>query len=257
MHTYRENGKKRAFGILLGFVLIMGLIAAAMPVSLMAQPDNEYNQNEDDQQANQRIATQASDTLLIQFSPSPGTFPTSEASSGGIRTVPRGQRITDVPPDPFLEGYVFEGWRLDETPLDFDTFIPENHEVIYPIWVAQSESNQQQQQTPSDPDNDDDENEETPPGEATPTPAPTPSPSPTPGAQTPSPSPVSPQPNNPQTSPMAISFLIFGAVMTLGIATFSIIKLAEKQKLAEGQYRTDAARYEREARLADMLENND
>jgi len=58
---------------------------------------------------------------------------------------------------------------------------------------------------------------------------------------------------NPQTSPIAVSFTIFGAVILVGITAFGITKLTRKQKAAAGQYRSDMTRYNREERILDMF----
>jgi len=66
-------------------------------------------------------------------------------------------------------------------------------------------------------------------------------------------SPSVPGRDNPQTSPMAVTFTIFGAVMLVGIAAFGIMKITGKQMAAQGQYRSDLTRYNREERIVDML----
>ena len=50
--------------------------------------------------------------------------------------------------------------------------------------------------------------------------------------------------------------MIFGAVMTLGLAGYGIISITKKQMAAAEQYRTDATRYDREKRLTDMLDED-
>ena len=59
---------------------------------------------------------------------------------------------------------------------------------------------------------------------------------------------------NPQTNPIQISLMIFGAVVTLGLTTYGIISITKKQIDATKEYRTNAARYNREKRLTDMLD---
>jgi len=51
--------------------------------------------------------------------------------------------------------------------------------------------------------------------------------------------------------------MIFGSVMTLGLAAYGIISIAKKQALASETYRTNAARYDREKRLTDWLDKED
>ena len=62
---------------------------------------------------------------------------------------------------------------------------------------------------------------------------------------------------NPQTSPIQVTFTIFGAVMLVGIAAFGIMKITGKQLSALGQYRTNMTRYNREKRITDMFEKRD
>jgi len=62
---------------------------------------------------------------------------------------------------------------------------------------------------------------------------------------------------NPQTSPLQITFAIFGAVMLVGLASFGIMKITGKQLAAQGQYRTKLTRYNREERIVDMLNGDD
>jgi len=50
--------------------------------------------------------------------------------------------------------------------------------------------------------------------------------------------------------------MIFGAVMTLGLAAYGIVSIAKKQTAASEAYRTNAARYDREKRLTDMLDDD-
>jgi len=54
---------------------------------------------------------------------------------------------------------------------------------------------------------------------------------------------------NPQTSPIVISMMIFGAVIFLGLAAFAIFKLTSKQVVATGKYRAAMVRYVREIRI--------
>jgi len=80
-------------------------------------------------------------------------------------------------------------------------------------------------------------------------PSPSPSPAPTPAA-TPGPG------QNPQTSPIRISLLIFGSVMTLGLAAFGMVSVARKQAVAAEAYRSKSARFDREKRLSDLLDDD-
>ncbi|MCL2405788.1 MAG: InlB B-repeat-containing protein, partial [Defluviitaleaceae bacterium] len=62
---------------------------------------------------------------------------------------------------------------------------------------------------------------------------------------------------NPQTSPIQVTFTIFGAVLLVGIAAFGIMKLTGKQLAAMGQYRTSMTRFNREKRITDMFEKRE
>ena len=58
---------------------------------------------------------------------------------------------------------------------------------------------------------------------------------------------------NPPTSPIQVTFAIFGAVMLVGVAGFGIMKLAGKQLADIGQYRSSVTRYNREKRITDLF----
>jgi len=51
--------------------------------------------------------------------------------------------------------------------------------------------------------------------------------------------------------------MIFGAVMTLGLAAYGIVTMAKKQSAAAEAYKTNATRYDREKRLTDWLDKDD
>jgi len=59
---------------------------------------------------------------------------------------------------------------------------------------------------------------------------------------------------NPQTSPIQITFTVFGAVLLVGIAAFGIMKLTGKQLADLGQYRASMTRFNREKRITEMFE---
>jgi len=59
---------------------------------------------------------------------------------------------------------------------------------------------------------------------------------------------------NPQTSPLQLTFTIFGAVLLVGVAAFGIMKLTGKQLATLGQYRTNMTRFNREKRITEMFE---
>ena len=60
---------------------------------------------------------------------------------------------------------------------------------------------------------------------------------------------------NPQTSPIQISFAIFGAVMLAGIALFGIVSLAAKQQAAAGVYQAEVTRLNREKHITSLADN--
>jgi len=62
--------------------------------------------------------------------------------------------------------------------------------------------------------------------------------------------------DNPQTSPVQISFMISGAVMLAGIAAYGILRMAKKQTAAAGKYRADVTRFNREKRITDLFGRN-
>jgi len=211
-------------------VLALAAVALARPITVMAEA-NQF------------------DRYMVDFNPNYGEFPESETLDG-TRFVSVGGTLTDFPPNPTRDGYVFDGWqfvsgarsgqRLEESSLVVD----ESVMLLAALWVTYGE-------------------------QTTSTPPPAATPSPTPGAASPTPAPTSPSPTptpasssdagrpNPTTSPIAISFMIFGAVMTLGLAAFGIIKLVARHSVANGKYRTDTARYMREARLDDLLKEDE
>jgi len=185
--------------------------------------------------------THAFEQSLVLFYPHQGAFPEPDPANG-LRLPLIGETLTDFPQNPVREGYVFDGWQIYDGPRAGERVQGSLHVdsvsiTLRPVWVSYGDA-------PA----------ATPAPEATPSPEATPTP--TPAAATPSPTPASSSDAgrpNPTTSPLAISILIFIAVLTLGVAAFAIIKLMANQALATGRYRVDAARYAREARLAELL----
>jgi len=191
------------------------------------------------------------DRLFVVFDPNYGEFP-AEETADGVRLPLRGETLTDFPPNPIRAGYTFDGWRLPGGETLTQNYLVVNGDIaLTAMWVPYGTPPQNTPLPTQSP---------APGASPSPTPAvsPSPSPSPSPGA-------ASPTPNkaqdgyrpNPGTNPLAISFLIFLAVIGLGIAAFSIIKLAVRHAEAKDQYKADATRYEREARLTDFLEEDD
>jgi len=219
-------------------IVLIFIIAATVtgPQVMMASYNNEYNENE-----------RMLDRLIVMFDPTPGVFPASEVLEG-VRLVPRGDTLTDFPPNPTRnDGYVFDGWRLSGgDTLTAPYLVVNDYITLTAIWISAEDA-------------------------PAATPTPTPGPSPEPGASpTPSPAPTTPSPAptpdnkeheayrpNPGTNPIAISFMIFGAVLGLGIAAFGTVKLVTKHAMANEQYHTNTTRYKREARLTEFLEEDD
>jgi len=172
---------------------------------------------------------------IVVFDPYQGAFPASETRDG-VRFVPvGGSTLTDFPPNPEREGYIFDGWRLPGGARLETNYLFVNEAVaLTAMWRAYGEE----------------ATHTLPPNPQTQSPAPTTSPSPTP-------TPHDAARPNPSTNPLAISFLVSFAVLALGIAAFGIIKLTARHAMATGQYMVDATRYEREARLADLLKEDD
>ena len=159
-------------------------------------------------------ATQA-DTLTAIFDPNPGTFATGES---GLRIGPYGTNINNIP-TPLLSGYIFIDWRLPNGHSLNNGNLSLREDIrLTAIWLA----------------------------DATVTPAPTPSPTPAPGNPGTLP--------NPQTNPVQISITIFGAVLIAGISALGIMKISRKQMAAAGDYRSKVARYNREKRIMDLMD---
>jgi len=221
------------------------MASGAKPITVMAFEYDDYYDNNDYYYNIERAFSL--DRVIVAFNPSPGTFPATETADG-LRYPNRGETLTNFPPNPTRDdGYVFSGWQLPSGDTLTATYLVVNDNInLTAIWVRYSEA----------PDA---------------TPPPSPSPSPEPGASpSPSPAPATPSPTpnpddkaqdgyrpNPGTNPIAISFLIFGAVIGLGITAYFIIKLTTQHTIAKEQYRTDAARYKREARLTEFLEDEE
>ena len=151
----------------------------------------------------------------VTFNVAPGTFAGNET---GIRIGNYGSAISSMPAAPTRTGYTFGGWQLPNgnTHVAGDIII-RGDMTLTALWTA----------NPS----------------ASPSPTPTPTPTPT----------TAPRPN-PQTNPIQVSFMIFGVVLTAGLAAFGIMTLTKKQMAAEGQYRSDAARFNREKRIMDLID---
>jgi len=213
-------------------MILVFAAAIANPLTLVAM------ENEDAR------AYQFERYIVMFYAAEGGEFPASEAA-GGIRFVPIGDTLTrdQFPPNPTRYGYVFDGWRFRDSGamLDRDYIVVNSNINLDAVWIRYGDT---PTQTPG----------------PSPTPGASPSPTPAPGAS-PSPAPTA-TPNkdaarpNPGTNPIAISFLIFGAVIGLGFASFGIIKITARHFSAAGQYRIDETRYKRENRLTNFLEDD-
>ncbi|MCL2360904.1 MAG: hypothetical protein FWC73_03700 [Defluviitaleaceae bacterium] len=232
-------------------LIFMALIVAAAggrPFLAMASEQN-YEQYYEHYYETHRF-----DRVFVVFNPDPGAFPPEETADG-VRLPFRGETLTDFPPNPTRAGYTFDGWRLPGgEALTADYLVVNNEITLHAIWIPYGTAPQNSPAPGTSPS-------PSPEPGASPSPSPapgtSPSPSPTPGGA--SPTPYKGQDGyrpNPGTNPLAISFLIFIAVIGLGIAAYNIIKLAAKYAEEKGQYIADATRYEREARLTDLLEED-
>jgi len=167
-----------------------------------------------------------SEQFMVGFRPEPGAFP--DTNETGIRFGIAGALITNMPQNPTRAGYVFGGWRLPNGNTLSGQMTVVGDMMLNAIWTR----------CPT----------------ASPTPAPSTSPGPS-NSPAPSTSPQSGQRPNPQTSPLRISFMIFGIVIMGGVAFFGIAKLTKKQLVAEEQYNTDLTRFNREQRIIDLIEH--
>ena len=183
------------------------------------------------------------DRYIISFDPNGGTFPESETAEG-IRFVRIGETETDLPPDPTRANYVFSGWQFlnSGAMLEANYIVATENFQLQAVWVHYTDA---PDATPAA--------SPTPGAGASPTPGA--SPSPTPAGPTPTPNKDAQRPN-PTTNPIAISFMIFGAVLVLGMSAFGVIKLSVRHAEATGRYKVDASRYNREARLQDYLDED-
>jgi len=163
-------------------------------------------------------ATDTSAQFVAAFNPSPGTFPGTGET--GLRPGNYGTVVTNMPQNPTRTGYTFGGWRLPNGNTLVGQLTITSDMAIAAIWTANTS--------------------------ASPSPSPNPTPTPTPAQ--------SGQRPNPQTSPLHISFMIFGVVVIGGTAAFGIMKLAQRQAAAEGKYLADMARFKRESRIIDLVD---
>jgi len=158
-------------------------------------------------------------TYTVMFLPGQyGNFPSGET---GIRTVAHGTQLTatQAPPNPTRTGHTFAGWWHNDTAITFPLTVTGELSLVA-AWTANAAAN----------------------------PNPTPSPAPTPA-------PSSNSPANPQTSPIQVSFMIFGAVVLTGVTAFGLINMTKKQMAQASQYNKELTRHNREKRITDMLDD--
>jgi len=212
-------------------VLIVMALVVAITINPVAAMAYEYDRYDEYAITEMLEMLRVGGHFMVLFEPAPGAF-TEVETRDGMRFVPVGQRLprSEFPYAPVREGYAFDGWRLYDERVYGDYLDVTDHHTLEAIWVRYDEATTTATPSP------------TPTSDATATPSPTPSQSA--GA---------PNPQNPTTSPLAISLMIFGAVAALGIAAFSIVSLSMRHTVAVGKYRKNAMRFKRESRLVSML----
>ena len=213
-------------GYVFGGWMLNGSIAHA-PLTITSDITLEAHWVKPPSQSNTNPSTTnpSDDYHVIAFNPAPGAFAGDET---GIRVGVYGSRITDMPHAPTRENYYFEGWKLPNGHVFYGQLTITDSMTLIAVWN---------------------------PSAACPPPSPTPAPSSTP---TPSPSsaPGSAARPNPQTSPLQVSLLIFATVFAAGLAAFGILKLNRRHAVADGKYRADIARYNREKRLMNLMDED-
>jgi len=161
------------------------------------------------------------DYYVVLFHPHPGVHALPHEL--GLRYGVAGTIVSNFPQTPVRQGYVFSGWRLPNGNVLVGNLIITGNKTLTAIWT---------------------------PVGATPTPAATPTATPTPTPGHPGNRP------NPQTNPIQVSFMIFGAVMLLGFAVVGFWTLTSRQTEAVGRYNKEAKRFDREQRIVDMLKGD-
>jgi len=161
------------------------------------------------------------DMYAAVFDPTPGAFASGET---GLRSGAYGTYISNIPV-PTRNGYIFGGWRLPNGNTLSGNLNLRGDIALEAIWSA----------------------------DPTVTPSPSPSPSPNPSA-TPAPGNTGTLPN-PQTSPIRVSLMIFGTVAIAGITALGIMKVGRKHMADASEYRVKMARYNREKRIAGLMDD--
>jgi len=219
-----------------------------------------------------RWTANTADQFVVVFNPAPGSFP--NANESGLRPGYAGTVIANMPQDPTRSGYTFGGWRLPNGNVHAGQMTISADMVLTAIWnpsgtPGPSSSSgpgpsSSSSPGPSSSSSPGPSSSSSPGPSSSSSPGPSSSSSPGPSSSSaPSSSPApssSSQPGsrpNPNTSPLQVSFMIFGGVIMAGIAAVGITKLAKKQLAAQDQYRSDVTRFNREERIANMLDDND
>ena len=127
----------------------------------------------------------------------------------GLRFGRSGSMIRGMPENPVRQGAIFDGWRLPNGSPLDGTLVIQRDIMLTAIWNSYTESG---------------------------------------AASVTSVTPIERRPN-PQTSPIVVSVVIFGAVIFLGLTTFGIFRLRSRQAAATGKYHAAMARYVREIRI--------
>ena len=166
--------------------------------------------------------TPAPGTYAAIFNPSPGKFTSGET---GLRVGSSGASISNLPV-PTHSGYTFGGWRLPNGNTLQGNLTLSGDVLLTAIWNI-------------DPN-------------ATPTPTPNPTSGTGSGS---SGSGQSSSLTNPETSPITISLMIFATMMAAGFAAIGITKISRRHMAAAGDYRSKMARYNREKRIADLVDD--
>jgi len=158
---------------------------------------------------------------VLFVSGSGGAFPSGET---GIRTVTHGAQLS-TPPNPTRSGHIFTGWWHNNMAVTFPLTVNGDLSLTAAWTVAAAGATPTPQQTPA--------------------PTPHPTPAQTTGGSTHA---------NPQTSPIALSFTVYWAVLLAGIAFFGLFCMVRKHLIQVNQYDKDIARHNREKRVTDILD---
>jgi len=77
------------------------------------------------------VREQPRERHIVIFDPMGGTFPDTEKSEG-VRFVSAGQELTDFPPEPVREGYIFDGWLMTNgASLGLENLADDDYITVY------------------------------------------------------------------------------------------------------------------------------